>query len=347
MRIGSAVLFLALLLIASADVQGQDNVNELRQQLEAQKAINEQLIRRIRELEAQAGGSPVAPPGLRERIAKSGAGDDVLDLPETTTAIQEALGTRGLVLLPAGSYRVIPGLSWGHTGSDFIGTRTDSYAASVTMQAGLPWDLMLTASAPYLHRSTSAGSNSGISDWSIGLAKTLTVESDGRPSVVASVNYVDNNGRTPFAQVPIGYGFPVAAGRLSAVKRFDPVAVYGDVSFAHPFARDVSAPNLLAEANFAGRISPGNTISIGGGASLAVTPAINFDAGLSMAFKQGARIHSRANGDSTQPRSTIGMFTAGAAFVLSRRLSLILGAGTGITADAPDFFFSVALPYRF
>ncbi len=321
-----------------------ETADELRQQLEAQKALNAQLRQRVAALESQLAG---AQPQPALRAPESRAPVIEPDSPEATTAIEEALVSRGLILLPSGAFRVTPRFTWVHSGSDNYRDRSDSYIGSLGGQAGLPWGMAFSASIPYTHRNTSIGSNSGVGDLVLELAKKLNNETQHLPSFVAALSYSHDNGDDAFEPVPISYGFRSVAGSLSALKRLDPVALYGGLAYSHAYSKHVRADNLLGERPFSGRIAPGDSWAYRLGASLAATPDISLDASLSGAFIEGADIHSSATGKRTLSRATIASLNLGATFMLSRDLALQLSASAGATDDSPDYSFSVALPYRF
>lgn len=341
MKLTPLLVALAIAVPAPAIAQSED---ELRQQLEAQKALNEQLRKRVEELERTLSGAPPAPAlqPLEQRPARVEP-----ETAETTTAIEEALVAKGLVLLPPGSFRLAPGLAWQHSGADALRTRSDTYTASLSAQAGLPFGMMASAYVPYVHRRTSIGSNSGSGDFSLGLSKTLNDETDRAPALIASVNYFHDSGEDAFGDVPLGSGFRAAAIGLSALKRADPLALFGGVAYTHGFSRHVVAQGLFDEATFAGRIDPGDAWSYRFGVSLAATPEITLDASLSSAFVDGADVRSHAAGSFTLAKSTIALINLGAGFVLGRNHSLLVSASAGVTDDAPDFIFSASLPYRF
>ena len=335
------LLVLAAAVAMPATAQTED---ELLQQLEAQKALNAQLRERVKTLERQVSGSAPTP-ALRSTEAYSTQIEP--ESTEGTTAIEEALVSRGLVLLPPGSYRVTPRITWAHSGADRFRTRSDSYTGSLAGQAGLPLGMMLSAFAPYTYRNTSIGSNSGVGNFVLELSKKLNNESDRLPSFVTSLSYSHDNGDDPFEPIPISFGFRAISGSLFALKRIDPVALYGGVSYTHAYSKNVNADNLLGEQNFSGRIAPGDAWAYRLGASLAATPDISLDASLSMAFVQGTEVRSDAVGRYTLSRSTIATLNLGADFILSKDFSLLLSASAGATDDSPDFIFSIALPYRF
>lgn len=339
----AAQLALAAAIIAAPPAFAEDE-SDLRQQLEAQKALNAQLRQRIEALERAAAGLPPAPalqaPAPREAVREP-------ESEETMTAIEEALVAKGLVLLPAGTFRLTPGFTWQHSGADTLSTRSDTYTASLSAQAGLPFGLMASAHVPHVHRRTSIGSNSGAGDFSLGLARALVDESERMPALIASVNYLHDSGEDAFGEVPLGSGFRAASVGLSALKRADPLALFGGVAYTHGFSRRVVAQGLLDEATFAGKIDPGDAWSYRFGVSLAATPEITLDASLSGAFVDGADVRSDTAASFTLAKSTIALINLGAGFVLGRNHSLLVSASAGVTDDAPDFIFSASLPYRF
>jgi hypothetical protein len=335
---GLLALALGLMLPPVAFAQRED---ELMQQLEAQKALNARLRQRIEELERASAGLPSAP-ALRPPQPRPPAPE-----PEATTAIEEALVARGLVLLPLGSFRAAPGFTWQHAGTDALRTRSDTYAGSLSLQAGLPFGMMASAHLPYVHRRTSIGSNSGPGDFSLGLSKTLKDETDRSPALIASVNYLHDSGDDPFGAIPLGSGFRAVTLGLSALKRVEPVALFGGASYTHAQSRNVIEEGLFGASTFDGQIEPGDAWSYRFGASLAATPEITLDASLSGAFLEGARVRSDAAGSFKLPKSTVALINLGAGFTLGRNLSLLISASAGTTDDSPDFIFSASLPYRF
>lgn len=335
---------LIALAVVAASPTFAETTDELRQQLEAQKALNAQLRQRVLSLERQLAGGE-QPPALNATANVAPLIEP--DSAEATTAIEEALVARGLVLLPSGTFRVTPKFSWVHSGADRYRDRSDSYIGSLGGQAGLPWGMMFSASIPYTHRSTSIGSNSGVGDVVLELAKKLNNETERLPSFLVSLSYAHDNGDDPFEPVPVSYGFRSVTGSLSALKRFDPVALYGGLAYSHAFSKNVRADDLLGERPFSGRIEPGDSWAFRLGASLAATPDISLDTSLSWAFIEGATVDSDATGKRRLSRATVAALNLGATFMLTRDLALQLSAAAGATDDSPDYSFSIALPYRF
>jgi hypothetical protein len=131
------------------------------------------------------------------------------------------------------------------------------------------------------------------------------------------------------------------------LKRIDPVALYGSLSYSHAYARDVTAPNLFGEARFSGNIAPGDALGYRLGASLAATPDVTLDASLSGALVSGTRVRSDIRGSYDLPRANVSFVNLGGGFLVSRHLSILVNAAAGITRDSPDYILSVTFPYRF
>lgn len=321
-------------------LNAKSDVEVLRQQLAAQKALNEQLRQRVAQLERELGSNArgVTSPGALDPTTTRMPLEP--EAAQPTTAIEEALVSKGLVLLPPGTFRLTPSLAWEHTGA--AESAYDNYAASLSLEAGLPWDLAATVVIPYLWaRDSTSGNNEGIGDVSIVLSKKLTRETDGMPSLVAHLGYTLDTGADPHALVPIGYGYRSWRAELAAVKRFDPVVLYGNVSYRY------SEPKTIDLDSFQGRIAPGARFGVGAGISLAATPSIALDAGLAFYFVAPTTYEPTRVATYSDARQTVGYLSLGASFNLAKDLSLIINAYPGVTRDASDLVLSVSLPYRF
>jgi hypothetical protein len=321
-------------------------VELLRSQLVARQAINEQLSRRVEALERQlAAQSKLEGPLILGLDANAPKPLAAVARADAITAIEESLGAKGLVLLPAGSLRGSLNTSWAHNGTG--ASRADSYVAGATLETGLPWGMALAASVPYVWRDDASGANRGAGDPAISLARKISDGTDTLPSIVARLSYTHDGGKEPFAPLATGSGFRSYGVSFSGVMRRDPVVLYGNIFYARASAKTAllslddrgSAPVLA-------RITPGDSYGFGLGASLTATPEIALDAGVSLSFAQSSRLD--ALGASLYPgRATAGYVNLGTSFLLTRNVSLSLSASAGVTKDASDFAFSVGLPYRF
>lgn len=319
-------------------------IEELSNQLETQRKINKQMVNRLNTLferRSKAQNSEKFEIATLDINSKSAPSNGELD--GSTSAIEQALGNQGLVLLPKGSYRLTPSATWVHAGSGT--SRRDSYIGRINLQAGLPWGMMASVSAPYIWRDYDYGSNDGVGDISVSLSKKLNNETNSFPSLVANIGFTDNNGKDSFNDVPIGSGFRSANASLSAVKRFDPVVVFGNINYSHVFDRNVNIRN--GHKNYDLFVAPGDSYGLGFGMSLAATPAISIDAGLSYNYIEGTRFQPRGMSRFKSPQLNVGYFNLGANFLITKDLLLNLYGSAGVTDDAADLILGVALPYRF
>ena len=324
----------------------ESELETLRAQLAARQAINEELSRRISSLEqllaAQSKTAAPVSPGLDVNYPKPPA-----DAPrgDAITAIEEALVSKGLALMLSGSLRGTSSMTWAHSGAG--SNRADSAALGLTLETGLPWGMAAAVSAPYIWRDFASGPNNGVGDPSISVAKKLTNESGAVPSIILRLSYTHDSGKDPFTVPSVASGFRAVGVSLSAAKRFDPLVLYGNISYGHAFPKSVTISDKGTGAIlFQGRIAPGDAYGLGMGVSLAATPEIALDAGLSFSFANSSRFDS-LNAAISPGRSTVGYLNLGTSILLTKRMSLSIGAAAGVTRDASDFVFSVALPYRF
>lgn len=320
-----------------------DTVESLRQQLAAQKAINEQLRTRVSNLEHQLaagrkGGEPLVV-GLA-----AGAAKPPVESESANSAIAEALVTKGLVLLPNGSFRLTPSVTWWHDGQG--DNHYESIAYGLALEAGLPWGLAASLHLPYIQRYYPLGRKDGTGDGSVTLGKRLTQETASLPSLVARLSYTHDNGADAFGAIPIGDGFRSITASLSAVKRIEPVALYGTASYRHAWSQTATFWN--GSDYQTGRLTPADSYGLTLGVSLAATPDISLDTGLAFDFTGKGRVRRLTDGETYQTAvATAGYISLGADFTLGKNLFLNLAAAAGVTADANDFIFSIAVPYRF
>lgn len=303
-------------------------------QLAAQKAINQQLRQRLDTLERELLSNRKSKDPLIVGLDTTAPAAKEISLSTDTTisAIEEALGEKGLVLLPAGMYRLTPSATWFHNGSGL--NLVDSYAVGLSIEAGLPMGMAIAIKQPYAWVDNQYESLKGRGSTSISLSKKLNNETEDMPSFVARIGYTHNNG-APY----IANGFKTYSVSLSAVKRADPLVFYGGASYSYRLSEPTTDENGLLT-----RLKPGGVYGLNMGLSLAATPDVSLDAGLSFSFVDKTKVDTTLIPGSHR---TLGYVDLGARIRLTRKLFLSLSTSSGVTDDATDFIFSMALPYRF
>jgi len=130
--------------------------------------------------------------------------------------------------------------------------------------------------------------------------------------------------------VALGGGFHELRGSLTAIKRQDPVAFVGGLSYQHVFESDLVRPGPTLSANF--------------GSFIALSPETSLSLLLSVARQKETERFGLKIGGSGQ---TVGTLAVGGSTLLARGTLLNLSVGIGLTNDADDFSITLSLPIRF
>jgi hypothetical protein len=316
----AAFLLLAMLACSAA----AQTVQELRQMLDEQDATILQLRLRIEALQREIQAARAGPGARREKAAED----------EQERALERTLVRQGGLVLPPGTYELEPGVSHAWWDETRTSLRHET-AIALTLRAGLPWDSQFQASLPYLRVRSATDRNTAAGDVSVGFSKQLMSERGARPGLVASVGWVGRTGDDGFdGRVPTGSGFSQLQGGLTAIKRRDPLVLYGGLTYAAAKSRDIEDQE----------IAPGNALGLRMGGILAASPHTSVNLGLNLAFAGATRIDGQRVPDSDARSGTLQI---GVGMILTRRLMLNLGADIRVTGTAPDLRLSASLPIRF
>lgn len=310
-----ALLAFAVLALAGHGAGLAQTTDELERLILERDVEIERLQRRIRT--------------LQEEVVRP---DDAAE--ETNRALERALVQQGALLLPSGTYELEPQLSYAHWDRS-RGTLRHEADAALSFRAGLPMELQAQLRVPYVHVSTSAGSEAGLGDVDVALSRQFGRESSSLPGLVGSVGWRTRTGKDAFeVGIPTGGGFDVAQAGLTALKRHDPLVYYGGLSYASPVSRDIEGT----------KIDPGDTLGVRMGGILAARPDTSVNLGLSLAFVGAARIDGQRVPESD---TVLGTLQLGVGTILTRRLMLNLSVDVRVTGEVPNFRLNAALPIRF
>jgi Putative MetA-pathway of phenol degradation len=302
----------------------------------------------------------IAPPATTEAptAPTQAPGQFEVDEEAIDRALERTLVQEGVLLLPLGQAEVEPSFTYTRrefnvptfvtvNGDTFVGEqelRRNEFETSATLRVGLPWDSQIEVGVPYNYvdqdvTSTVGGapqtSNSeaghGFGDVSVGLAKTLLQEGAGWwPDLIGRVTYDADTGKTQDNGVFLGGGFNEVSGSLSAVKRQDPLAFVGSVSYAKTFEHD--------------DIEPGDEVGFSLGTVLAASPETSLSFFFNQSFADDAKVDGdRINGSD----QVVGTLSLGAATILGRNVLFSITGEIGLTDDAPDYAIGASLPIRF
>jgi hypothetical protein len=334
---------------------------------EANVAALEARIAALEERLAAAGGGaplPVAPsrpalppPGAAARGPDGpdrGAGVAAADEDAIDRALERALVQTGALLLPPGTVEVEPFAAFSRDertapaivrvpGGNALGQvrdRRTSADGGFAVRAGLPFDAQAQVRVPfgYEGRSTvdEAGfgrlaerdeDRTGLGDVVVGLSKGLLRERGLLPELVAAVEWDTRTGGDD--DLTAGSGFDEVSASLTATRRADPLVFVGALGYERAFERD--------------GVRPGDEISATLGTVLATSPDTSLRFLLTQSFRGDTELRGADVPGTDRVATTL---TLGGSVVLTDRALLDVSAGIGVTDDAPDFSFRVAVPIR-
>jgi hypothetical protein len=277
---------------------------------------------------------------------------------EIDRALERTLVQTGVLLLPFGQAEVEPFFSYtrdegevpvlfadgGRIGTGNQQVRRNEFVSGQTLRVGLPFDSQVELDLPYRYvqqsvvtpvgfgqRENEDRSGHGLGDLRVGLAKTLVRENGGWwPDLVARVTWDADTGDTTDNDVVLGGGFNELSGSLSAIKRQDPLAFVGAVSYEKSFENN--------------NVEPGDELGFNIGTVLAASPSTSLRLALGQRFINNTKVDGEGVDGSD---GVAGTATFGASVILGRGVLLDVAADIGLTDDAPDYAARASLPIRF
>ena len=358
------VLAAFVLTLFTAAAQAQvTRVQKLERTLQERDKVITELLGRVEALERRVGVQrrAKAPEQNVERNLAKGSkrapGTVIVEEGDAERALERSLTRGGALLLRSGVLEVEPSISYARkedTAPRFITSggvvsvgeterNADRLTADLAMRLGLPRDSQLEIGIPYRWREVesvtkvgfaptdqSSQSGAGFGDLRVGLAKTLLREGLWRPDLVGRFTWDTDTGKEADNGVSLGGGFHEFRGALTAIKRQDPIAFVGGLSYEHTLKN--------------GNVQPGPTVAANFGSYIALSPETSLRLVFSGAHQNETEVSGQKIDGSDQ---TIGTFVVGGSTLLARGTLLNLSVGIGLTADADDFSISMSLPIRF
>lgn len=311
---------------------------------------------------AASGGqkAPTASQAQGDASANKQAAPGEFDVAEEDIdrALERTLVQTGVLLLPFGQAEIEPYFNYtreennvpvlfadgGRIGTGQQEVRRNEFVTGQSLRVGLPFDSQVELDLPYRYvdqsvvtpvgfgqREDENGTGSGLGDLRVGVAKTLLRENGGWwPDLVARVTWDTGTGNTTDNDVVLGGGFNELRGSLTAVKRQDPLAFVGGLSYEKSFENN--------------DVAPGDEIGFSLGTVLAASPATSLRMALNQTFTSNTEVDGEEIDGSDD---VIGTATLGASVVLGRGVLLDVAADIGLTDDAPDYAARASLPIRF
>jgi hypothetical protein len=259
--------------------------------------------------------------------------------PNAPSAEETALRDQGVLLLPAGGTTVEMGVSYARAERENLGllrVEQSTAAANLALRYGLRDDLQVSLRLPATYRRLSTKvtaalgdsvrtSDTYLGDLSASLLGVFSRERTDRPNVILSADVM----------LPTGPGDRGLGAGIVVSKSFDPIVLFGGVSYLRGWKVDDADPRrLLARNNF--------------GFNFGYAYALNDSVALSGVFSGTYKTHPggpRATGIAPSRESYQLQF--GATMQIGRGLFVEPMVGVGVGGSAPDVTLLLNLPYTF
>jgi hypothetical protein len=272
-------------------------------------------------------------------------------------ALERALTTTGVLLLAPGSIELESAIAYarmvrrtstvvqdaqGNIAAREVEMRQNEFALVVRVLFGLPFDSQFEVGLPYrsVHQTMlipeglldvgkERQRGSAFGDLSLGIAKTFAREHGRWPDLVGRLTWDTATGVEENNGVALGGGFNELRTSLSAVKRLDPLAIFGTLQYERAFEKH--------------NTKPGDEIGATVGVSLAASPETALSASLQQAFARESKADGKTVTGSDRVASSL---VFGASFIVSRGNLLSLSTAAGLTDDAPDYSLNLSWSLR-
>jgi len=204
-----------------------------------------------------------------------------------------------------------------------------------------------------------------IGDISMGVSYKFLDEAPGRPDAVLSLRLKAPTGEHPYGiklnpvpgndnltvpeDLPTGNGVWALSPGISLVKSVDPAVLFGNLSYTHHFQESFSDISPQRGVSQPGEVKLGNYLQFG----LGVAFALNERMSLSMSFSELISRSSEIKPDGGSWQTVNGsdanaaFFNLGMTYAPTDGLTFVPSLSIGLTPDAPDFSFSLKMPYYF
>lgn len=318
------------------------------------KTVADQPVRQAQEDEPAKKTPPAA-----AAQSKKGPGSFEVDEEAAERALERTLVQTGALLLPFGQAEVQPYANYirfeteqptllndlenNIFGVANVRNRRNDIETGVFFRVGLPFETQAELSVParvinqssvigFINQETGSSTTHMLGDVRVGLAKTLLRESAWLPDIIGRITWDTATGKQTLSNPQLGglgTGFNELTFSATALKRQDPLAFTGTLSYRKTFKKD--------------GFELGDVYSLALGATLAASPQTSLSLGIQQSFIDGAKVFGNSIPGTDNINS---IFTFGAASIIGSRLFFTTNAGIGLTKNSPDYFISVAIPLR-
>ena len=204
-----------------------------------------------------------------------------------------------------------------------------------------------------------------IGDVNFGIAYKFLDESANTPDAVVTLRVKAPTGKDPFGiklvrvadnsnlavpeSLPTGNGVWSITPGISLVKTFDPAVLFGSLSYTHNLEESFDDISSNPALKTPGKVRIGDSFQIGAGIAFALNEKMSMSFSVSDLVQRKSQL-KEDGGDWQSVVSSdanAGYFNIGMTIAATDNLTIVPNLSIGMTDDAPDFQFSLKLPYYF
>lgn len=261
-------------------------------------------------------------------------------------------------------------------------TKSHQLSSDVNVRYGLTSRINVNVNVPYVYRTSSfivggaggaastlsdaSGTSHALGDVNFGIYYQFLKETQNLPDVVGSLRVKAPTGTSPFGiklrqidpnntnlvapdTLPTGTGFWSITAGMSVLKTYDPIVLFGSLSYTYNVARSFSDISSVVGQTQPAKVKLGDIVQIGGGVALAFSERDSASVAYTLAFEPETK--TKAPGESWQKvpgsQTTASTLNFGLNHVFNKHLTMNASVAVGLTPDAPNFVVGVRFPYTF
>jgi hypothetical protein len=261
-------------------------------------------------------------------------------------------------------------------------TKSHQLMTDLDVRYGLTDRISFDVDVPYIYRhsnfivggaggaagslSDASGTSSALGDVNVGLYYQFVKEDANWPDIVGSLRVKAPTGTSPFgiklvqldpnntnlvapSKLPTGTGFWNVTSGVSVLKTYDPIVLFGSVSYTYNVARSFSDISSVTGQTQPARVKLGDIVQWGAGVALAFSEKDSASVAYTMAIEPQSKTQAPSQGWQSVPGSETMASTLnfGLNHVVNKHLTINGSVAIGLTPDAPNFVVGMRLPYTF
>ncbi|MFC0398685.1 hypothetical protein [Paraburkholderia rhizosphaerae] len=261
-------------------------------------------------------------------------------------------------------------------------TKSHQVMSDLDVRYGLTDRISVDVDVPYVYRHSTfivggaGGAASTLSDASVnshaigdvnfGIYYQFLKETNSIPDVVGSLRVKAPTGTSPFgikvvqltpdntnlvapSELPTGTGFWNITAGMSVLKTYDPIVLFGSLSYTYNVARSFADISSVQGQVEPATVKLGDIVQIGGGVAIAFSDKDSASISYTLALEPSSK--TKAPGGSYQDvpgsQTTAAVLNFGLNHVVNKHLTINGAVSIGMTPDAPNFVVGLRFPYTF